>query len=201
MAFDPTGEIGLYAEYEHSDILPNDVSGLPYDVVVAHYAGETEGRGFMRGYYHESRWGCIYWFEKDNATGGWKPKGTADGSHRAWIGVENSGGHYFVEYQGELVDGTTGLAWRAPVDGDDCRETELYFRYDAEKAAWRFDAFAKTLNYDFLSAGFNKTFFVLFKDGDTEGVGFTANEFEGVALNGIKYVLTATEPNRVWERV
>lgn len=186
MAYDATGQIGLPADMRFSDILSPSESGVPYDVVVGYLDGDTVGRGFMRGYYHESRWGSLYYFERDTVTGGWKPKDSTDGLSRQWVGEENAGGWFFVEYEPTaLVDGLTAYAWDAPLDSSTlCQKTELLLRYDTSKQAWRFDAFGKGLDYKRLNTGR----FVLFADGASEGVGFTVDG-TAIKMNSARYKL------------
>ena len=61
MAFDPTGQVGLPQDLEYSDILPSTQSGMPKgcDVIVAYNPAAPTylGVGYMRGFYHPTRWG------------------------------------------------------------------------------------------------------------------------------------------------
>ncbi len=209
MAFDPTGQVGLPQDLTYTDVFLGNTAthpvaaNFPYDVVIAYDPSDTThkyaAQGFLRGYYHPTRWGYFWRFIWDSTVGGWKPKGEMDlkftnGYKRFWVERRFCGAHgfYLLEYaEASLKDGVTAYGYYAPPYGAAVDPFLAYdnkltptFRYDTglpneTGGVWRLSNWAKTYDYDWIPhdvSGWNYDICVPYVR-DTLAVGTTATGY------------------------
>ena len=195
MAFDPTGQLGLPQDLEYSDILPSTQSGMPKgcDVIVAYNPAAPTylGVGYMRGFYHPTRWGRTIYYAKDTTTGGWRPADYGANGYSYYAVEERFCGKWkmmMIAYAtASLKDGVTAKPWimiggtQASAYGN---ATSLTLRYDTGLAGetggvWRFSNWGKTYSYDYIppeESGFMYDVFVPYTTGSL-AVGTTATGY------------------------